>query len=93
MYAHPWAFEVEKGDMMITWSKEGETGNVVAAKVRLKTIKDGEEEQTDGGEVDSEVEQTSKTMTRPRKRNYTRKPQRMPRGPLKEVSREVVTIT
>ncbi len=37
-YPHTWAFDIkEGGDMMITWSEGGLTGNVVAELVRFKT--------------------------------------------------------
>jgi hypothetical protein len=29
MYAHPWAFDERKGDLMITWSEGGISGSVV----------------------------------------------------------------
>ncbi|MCJ1370988.1 hypothetical protein MMC20_002203 [Loxospora ochrophaea] len=35
MYPHVWAFEEEKGELMVTWS-EPYPGNVIAAKLKLK---------------------------------------------------------
>jgi hypothetical protein len=43
MYPHPWAFDGEKGDLMITWSEGGMKGNIVAVKVRLMMVGDGED--------------------------------------------------
>lgn len=36
MYAHPWAFSEEKGELMISWSEGGMKGKIVAVKVTLK---------------------------------------------------------
>lgn len=43
VYPHPWAFDMDKGDLMITWSEGGMGGNVVAVKVRLRLVEDGED--------------------------------------------------
>lgn len=36
MFAHPWAFSEEDGELMISWSEGSMAGKVVAAKVTLK---------------------------------------------------------
>lgn len=35
VYPHPWAGDVSRGDLMISWSEGGMTGGVLAAVVRL----------------------------------------------------------
>lgn len=35
MYAHPWAFDEARGEVMITWSEGGMQGRVVGVKVSL----------------------------------------------------------
>ncbi|KAI9650491.1 hypothetical protein NHQ30_000507 [Ciborinia camelliae] len=36
MFAHPWAFPENKGDLMVTWSEGGSAGNIVAVKIRFE---------------------------------------------------------
>ncbi|ESZ92390.1 hypothetical protein SBOR_7245 [Sclerotinia borealis F-4128] len=36
MFAHPWAFSENKGDLMVTWSEGGSAGNIVAVKIRFE---------------------------------------------------------
>ena len=38
VYPHPWACDISKGDLMISWSEGGMTGGVLAVQVRLKTL-------------------------------------------------------
>jgi hypothetical protein len=57
VYPHPWAFDVEKGDMMITWSSGQAEGHVVAVKVRLRTVKDGAEK--DNAELGDEIQENA----------------------------------
>lgn len=40
MYPHPWAFDIKKGDLMVSWSEGGVTGNVLAAKIRFQMTTD-----------------------------------------------------
>jgi hypothetical protein len=36
-YPHPWAFDGKKGDLMISWSEGGLSGNVIADLLRFET--------------------------------------------------------
>lgn len=42
MFAHPWAFDEGKGELMVTWSEGTMRGRVVAVKVLLAQSGDGE---------------------------------------------------
>lgn len=50
IYVHPWPCDIKKeGYLRLSWSEGTMNGSIVVAKVRMRTVRDGDEVSVEAG--------------------------------------------